>query len=1218
MDLTPIIQAIANLTTRLNQIVENARTIAELPWQSILRPASKLQVYNPENVSEFITVQQVVDATLSFRQNQLLSIGTITVVGNNVTIPAGATWVINNIDYSNASDIVINVPYAEEGNTRTDIIVADQSNNMYRINGPETAGVSPAPNVPLNTVLVTTVNVTDSTIGTTPPIIGTNYELIANKQNSLAFDGSGIKYSTIDAVNSGLSLKTENSAGAIQGFALTNNSDGTVNIAEGTAFLRATNDQYAPLLKYTIPAVTNLTLTDNANNFVLVDYNAGTPALTVTTNTATINTETNSLAIAISRVGNNLDYISLVGQNNDANAKLRVRFLNQEGIRRANGAVIGFSSRNLTLTSGVLFSGLIRINSPAFNTASPDSFTYVYNNGSAWTRVTGQTQVNNTQYNNAGTLTTMPNNEFRVDYVYLLPNNPSKLYVVYGNTTYNSITLARNAPKPASLPSELQVLGLLVGRQIIQKSASVISEVTSAFDDVFTGIGVPEHNSLAGLQGGTANDYQHLTTAQLNGLIQKNTIAQIRALSGTLTNTIFYTTDIGQEGNWYYDATDTTSADNTGTILVTSDGKRIKRVVQGAVNVLWFGAKGDITTDNTTAFQKACDFITSKNGGSLFIPYGRYKITSTIQVNSQILFFGEGSNSYEWLPSYGVNNNGSAIEINSNTVNAFQTNVSGVSFENLAITNLAATPTTSIGIKMISAGSFNLNNISIKGFFDSLDIKDGTRWNIDGCNLFFPSNYGIHIHSNDDAIRSDSGDMSIVGTNIIIDRSGVTGIKFESPGGLKIVNTKINPANAFRVKIAVDVEAKGNSSILLISNSSFEGFAERAIKIISDGTHTFDKILLNGNQMESYSSAVTYIEIQGSSEKIRSINIVDNIIMREPEDGDINPAILINGIVEANLSGNLFKNFVNHSDITNTPYIFDADGYGGTIKGQSGIGNNTAGRGYRGFSNLGLTLGEDLSGFVIKTDLDVSENANVLLNITGNADLPVSAMFQLVNLGNGSILTPVFLNKGAGITNAKAFYLSGKLCFWIKPDTNYSNFNFEIQTSSQQTQILDRYVSIMPTGGTVAGTVDFVKRQTAIYSATGTLTGANATLSTEFVTKSQLDASTTPYKKWVGAFVNNGTSAPTVTVLENSLGGTVVWTRSTTGTYIGTLSGAFNVATAKTLIDFSGGAGTTANGFFSSLGATSANTVQFSTYISGSLADSVLNGYTWIEIRVYP
>jgi hypothetical protein len=318
------------------------------------------------------------------------------------------------------------------------------------------------------------------------------------------------------ATTNALELETDVSAGAITGFALTNNGNGTVNIASGTAFLRTTNDPYAQIIKYPISAVTNLALTDNANNYVLVDYNSGAPALTVTTNSSTINTQTNSLAYVISRVGTTLDYLSLVGQNVDHNAKLRVRFLNQEGIRRASGAVLGFSSRNLTLTSSVLFSGLIRINAVAFNTASPDTFTIAYNNGSAWTRTTGQTQVNNTQYNVSGTLTTMPNNDYRTDYVYLLPNNPSKLYVIMGTATYNSLTLAKAAPRPSALPVELQVLGLEVGRLFIQKNSATIAEVQSSFANDFIGASVPEHNALTGLQGGTAGEYNHLTNAQVS------------------------------------------------------------------------------------------------------------------------------------------------------------------------------------------------------------------------------------------------------------------------------------------------------------------------------------------------------------------------------------------------------------------------------------------------------------------------------------------------------------------------------------------------------------------------------------------------------------------------------------------------------------------------------------------------------------------------------
>lgn len=327
----------------------------------------------------------------------------------------------------------------------------------------------------------------------------------------------------IDAVNlpvstattNALELETTVSAGAVSGFALTNNGDGTVNIGDGIAYLRSTNDPYATIIKYPISAVTNLALTDNANNYVLVDYNGGSPTITVTTNGSTINTQTNSLAYVIARVGNDLEYLNLVGQNVDPNAKLRIRFLNQEGIRRASGAVLGFSSRNLTLTSSVLFSGLIRINAAAFNTASPDTFTLAYNNGATWTRTTGQTQINNTQYNNSGTLTTMPNNTFRTDYVYLLPNNPSKLYVIMGTTTYNSLTLAKAAPRPSILPVELQAIGLEVGRLFIEKNSTTIAEVQSSFSNDFIGAPVPEHNSLTGLQGGTSGEYNHLTDAQV-------------------------------------------------------------------------------------------------------------------------------------------------------------------------------------------------------------------------------------------------------------------------------------------------------------------------------------------------------------------------------------------------------------------------------------------------------------------------------------------------------------------------------------------------------------------------------------------------------------------------------------------------------------------------------------------------------------------------------
>lgn len=198
---TDITNAVANLTQRLNTITEQARKIFELPWQSILRPSSKLQVSNDEGNSEFITIQQIVDASLSFRQNQLLE-ANITVDDTNIIVDAGAKWIINNVNYELTSDFTENIPYAADGYTRNDILYADEFNQIHRLAGPETEGVSPTPNTPINTVLVTVVSVTDATVGNTPPVIGNDPDLqkVLNVNNIATDVGIILDHSTETSV----------------------------------------------------------------------------------------------------------------------------------------------------------------------------------------------------------------------------------------------------------------------------------------------------------------------------------------------------------------------------------------------------------------------------------------------------------------------------------------------------------------------------------------------------------------------------------------------------------------------------------------------------------------------------------------------------------------------------------------------------------------------------------------------------------------------------------------------------------------------------------------------------------------------------------------------------------------------------------------------------------------------------------------------------------
>ena len=73
------------------------------------------------------------------------------------------------------------------------------------------------------------------------------------------------------------------------------------------------------------------------------------------------------------------------------------------------------------------------------------------------------------------------------------------------------------------------------------------------------------------------------------------TISEIRAFTAqdVKLNRLVYVTDTDKEGRWYYDVSDTTSADNLGTILVTSSGARYKRVYDGEIHAKWFKNDSD-------------------------------------------------------------------------------------------------------------------------------------------------------------------------------------------------------------------------------------------------------------------------------------------------------------------------------------------------------------------------------------------------------------------------------------------------------------------------------------------------------------------------------------------------------------------------------------------------------------------------------------------------
>lgn len=104
-----------------------------------------------------------------------------------------------------------------------------------------------------------------------------------------------------------------------------------------------------------------------------------------------------------------------------------------------------------------------------------------------------------------------------------------------------------------------------------------------------------------------------------------------------------------------------------------------------------------------------------------------------------------------------------------------------------------------------------------------------------------------------------------------------------------------------------------------------------------------------------------------------------------------------------------------------------------------------------------------------------------------------------------------------------------------------------------------------------------------------------------------------PYKVYTALLTQTGTNAPVATVLENTLGGDIVWTRDSAGYYIGTLTGEFLLN--KTFISNSF---VELNQFEDKvyMYRENDNVIALRSYLGGTQDDGLINHFP-IEIRVY-
>ena len=310
-------------------------------------------------------------------------------------------------------------------------------------------------------------------------------------------------------------INTTLSAGKISGGELTAVDSLHISVAAGKGFIKTTNSSVGSTVSFDWTANTNLLVTAGSVNYIYIDYNSGTPIISATTTESNINRNTQIPIGACYTDGHETPHVYTDGilLSNWLTNEQR-RLLEVRRAEHASGAIVSETgTRNISITDGVFYIAGTRATFSAFNSSGAGRFKYVYSNGSGgWTYVSAQSQINNTNYDNGtGSLGTLTVNKYGVHWVFILTDG--EIYIKYGIGDY-TLAQAQAAQIPASLPTELTSFGVIAAKIIIQKSAAAFNSVISAYTTPFGTQSPSTHNDLAGLQGGTSNEYYHLTNAK--------------------------------------------------------------------------------------------------------------------------------------------------------------------------------------------------------------------------------------------------------------------------------------------------------------------------------------------------------------------------------------------------------------------------------------------------------------------------------------------------------------------------------------------------------------------------------------------------------------------------------------------------------------------------------------------------------------------------------
>jgi len=225
----------------------------------------------------------------------------------------------------------------------------------------------------------------------------------------------------------------------------------------------------------------------------------------------------------------NVHYIDGGFRFGDGVRKLHQRIKTLRALELESGSAIEYSgTNNFIMGTGIVYGGLNEFSLSAYDSATTQ-FTYVYDDGgTGWTEANSNV-IDFAHYDDGdGTLGNVGNNKYSVHYVFKHIDDED-VYVVYGTGSYTLAEAEIQAIIPPTKPAHLAAFGCQIGAIVAPQAGGSFAAVIMVTSQFFSGTEVVNHNNLGGLQGGTVDEYYHLTATEYTQAIIKKKLDATQA-----------------------------------------------------------------------------------------------------------------------------------------------------------------------------------------------------------------------------------------------------------------------------------------------------------------------------------------------------------------------------------------------------------------------------------------------------------------------------------------------------------------------------------------------------------------------------------------------------------------------------------------------------------------------------------------------------------------